>query len=230
MKVELISKTLPVGSYSDLSQEELISAVARHGKIKEDNGKLVKYLIEHGHWSPLQFLQFTFAITTSRAISAQLFRHRSLNHQELSQRYDVINEYEPIDIRRKAETNRQSSEESFDPLLTLITYSGNVTFVDKNIRASDIIEEYLAEGNRIYSALLEEGVAKETARMILPMASQTKIHLGGNLRDWLAFLNQRCDQHAQKEARDIAMLIGEAIENEIPNIMKNISWRQGKFM
>ena len=81
-----------------------------------------------------------------------------------------------------------------------------------------------------YDKLIESGVAKETARMILPMTTKTVIHLDGSLRDLLAFLNVRCDHHTQKEAREIAMAMGEILEQEIPDIMKLIDWRKGLFL
>ena len=87
MKVELISKTVGLGRYSELNNEEIVAAVARHGAIKEDNGKLVRFLMNHKHWSPLQHISFGFRIETRRSISAQIFRHRSLNGQEWSLRY-----------------------------------------------------------------------------------------------------------------------------------------------
>src|SRR5690625_859029 len=93
MKVELVTKTQGVGKYKELSSEEIISAIARHGTIKEDNGRLVKYLMDHKHWSPLEFLNFTFEIETSRAIGRQMLRHRSMSGiQEWSQRYSERSE------------------------------------------------------------------------------------------------------------------------------------------
>ena len=87
MKCTLVSKTTGTGPYEKCSQQDIIAAVARHGIIKENSSKLIKYLMDNKHWSPLQFVNFTFQIETSRAISAQIFRHRSLEHQEFSQRY-----------------------------------------------------------------------------------------------------------------------------------------------
>ena len=80
--VTLISKTIGVDDYADLDNEAIVAAIARHGTIKNDNGKLVKYLMDHKHWSPLQHISFGFKIETRRSISAQIFRHRSLNGQE----------------------------------------------------------------------------------------------------------------------------------------------------
>lgn len=223
MKVELISKTIGLGDYENLSNEEIIAAVARHGKIKEDNGKLVKYLMDHKHLSPLQHISFGFKIETSRAISAQIFRHRSLNFQETSQRYEEIQEFEDVELRKEHPTNRQSSTEVFNPK---IPYSDGSGYTD----AETVIEYVLGAIKTRYEALIEAGVAKECARMILPMCSKTTIHVSGTLRDILAFLNIRLEEHSQKEVRDIATAIGEELEKQLPGVFKSIDWRNGLFM
>src|SRR5690606_40719721 len=107
-------------SYKELNNEEIIAAIARHGNIKEDNGRLVKYLMDHKHWSPLQHISFGFKIETRRSISAQIFRHRSLNGQEWSLRYSEPLGFEDIDLRREHPTNRQSSTVSFNLNIDLV--------------------------------------------------------------------------------------------------------------
>src|SRR5690606_28748038 len=229
MKVELISKTIGVNSYKELNNEEIIAAIARHGTIKEDNGKLVKYLMDHKHWSPLQHISFGFKIETRRSISAQIFRHRSLNGQEWSLRYSEPLGFEDIELRREHPTNRQSSTEVFNPKLELYTYfAGRTDAYD--IEANEIINAYLEQGKELYNELISKGVAKECARDILPLCTKTTIHITATLRDLLGFLNVRCDEHAQKEIRDIATRIGEELEKELPNVFKNIDWRNGLFL
>lgn len=223
MKVELISRTQGVNSYSLLDVNEIIAAIARHGTIKEDGGKLVKYLMDNSHWSPLQHISFGFKIETRRSISAQIFRHRSLNGQEWSLRYAEPLGFEEIDIRKEHPTNRQSSTDSFNPIL-------GVNGEYAHMYADQAIYDYLEEGRMLYQNLVEAGVAKECARDILPLCTKTTIHITGTLRDMLGFLNVRCDHHAQKEVRDIATRIGEELEKEIPEIMKTIDWRNGMFM
>lgn len=224
MKVELISKTVGVNSYEKLNNEEIIAAIARHGTVKQDNGKLVKYLMDHAHWSPLQHVSFGFKIETRRSISAQIFRHRSLNGQEWSLRYAEPLGFEEIELRKEHPTNRQSSTESFDPEINFETILGD------KWKASKIIEEYLKSSENLYNSLIEAGVAKECARDILPLCTKTTIHITATLRDLLGFLNVRCDEHAQKEVRDIATAIGEELEKELPNVFNNIDWRKGMFM
>ena len=223
-KVELISKTIGLNSYEKLDNNEIIAAIARHGTIKENGGKLVKYLMCNKHWSPLQHISFGFKIETRRSISAQIFRHRSLNGQEWSLRYAEPLGFEKIELRREHPTNRQSSSEVFDPVLDIVDYNFG------EIKASDRIQKLMYDVENLYKELIESGVAKECARDILPLCTKTTIHITGTLRDLLGFLNVRCDEHAQKEVRDIATRIGEELEKELPEIMSTINWRNGLFL
>ena len=223
-KVELISKTVGLNSYKELDNNEIIAAIARHGTIKENGGKLVKYLMCNKHWSPLQHISFGFKIETRRSISAQIFRHRSLNGQEWSLRYAEPLGFEKIELRREHPTNRQSSSEVFDPVLDIVDYNFG------EIKASDRIQKLMYDVKNLYKELIDAGVAKECARDILPLCTKTTIHITGTLRDLLGFLNTRCDVHAQFEIRDIATRIGEELEKELPEIMSTIDWRNGLFM
>lgn len=229
MKVKLISKTIGVGPYSNLSNEEIIVAIARHGTIKEDKGKLIKYLMDNAHWSPLQHISFGFKIETRRSISAQIFRHRSLNGQEWSLRYAEPLGFEEIELRMEHPTNRQSSTEIFNPEIETDRYLGGfIPGTTENAR--DLIEGTLEDIEYLYNKLIEAGVARECARDILPLCTKTTIHITATLRDLLGFLNVRCDEHAQKEVRDIATAIGEALEQELPGVFANIDWKNGMFM
>jgi thymidylate synthase (FAD) len=211
--------------------EEIVAAIARHGTIKEDNGKLVKYLMEHRHWSPLQHISYGFKVETRRSISAQIFRHRSLNGQEWSLRYSEPLGFEDIELRKEHPTNRQSSTDVIGTISVDKTgweYVGDFNHPAYNaiVKASDA----LVRIEEAYTAMVDAGVAKETVRDILPLCTKTTIHITATLRDLLGFLNVRCDEHAQKEVRDIATRIGEELEKELPNIFKTIDWRNGMFM
>ena len=221
MKVELVTHTTGVNKYSQLNPEEIIAAIARHGTIKEDNGKLVRYLMDHNHWSPLDMINFTFEIETSRAIGREILRHRSMCFQESSQRYSSKIKFEPIEIRKQSEQNRQSSTEEFDPLIDI--------FWDL-LPASELIAQVLKDIDNTYKRLIDAGVAKECARMILPECTSTTLTVNGTLRSWLAFLNVRCDSNAQKEIQEIATAIGSELEKALPNIFAAIDWRKGLFM
>ena len=224
-KVELISKTIGVGRYKELTAEEIIAAIARHGTIKNDNGKLVKYLMDNKHLSPLQHISFGFKIQTSRGISAQVFRHQSLEFQEWSQRYSESAEFEPIELRREHPTNRQSSTEVFDPIV-------KVPWGDELLRmtAREAIDNAIYVVDRTYRALIEQGVARECARGVLPMCTTTIIHVTGNLRNLLGYLNLRLDEHTQLEHRIIAKEIAVILKEELPDIFKVIDIDKGMFL
>lgn len=219
-KVTLVTKTKGVGPYKHLKKPgEIIEAVARHGKIKS-YGKLIKYLTKHKHWSPLEHVHYTFLIETARDISAQMMRHRSFHWQELSQRYDKIQKFMPVELRKQGKTNRQVGDEVFDP--SIEEWPGGM------VTASELVELHLHESRKVYEALLEAGVARECARRILPMCSKTTVHMTGNLRDFMMYLNVRCEEGTQKEHREVALGIGEILEKEFPEL-KEFNWRKGLY-
>lgn len=229
MKVQLVSKTEGVGKYENLSSEEIIAAIARHGTIKEDNGRLVKYLMKENHWSPLDMINFSFEIETSRDIGRQILRHFSIKPQEHSTRYSDRVEFEPIELRKEHPTNRQSSTEVFDPIISMDDHFAG--FVPGwEVGASELIKGHLEEVREFYTKLIESGVAKECARAILPGCLTTTMTMNGSLRSWLAFLNVRMHETTQKECREIATKIGTVLEQELPNVFEQIDWRNGLFM
>jgi len=219
--VQLVAKTVGLRKYGILDSEEMVAAIARHGIVKEDNGKLIRYLMKNAHWSPLDMINFTFEIETSRDIGRHLLRHNP-KKQEHSTRYSDRVMFEPIEIRKEHPTNRQSSTEVFDPEFSFSGY-------DK-VLASELIDDALEYLEQVYFKLLEQGVAKECARKILPGCLTTTITMNGTLRDWLSFLNVRCDNHSEKETQQIATLIGEELEKQMPNLFSEIDWRKGMFM
>lgn len=230
MKIELVSKTHGVGKYEGLTSEQIVAAVARHGVIKEDNGKLVKYLMDNAHWSPLDMINFTFEIETSRDIGRQILRHQSIKFQEHSTRYSDRVLFEPIELRKEDKVNRQSSTEVFDPPMApfLDPWTGEDN--GDALPASVLINEFLQDVEGFYKRLIQAGVAKECARKILPGCLTTTMSANGTLRSWLAFLNVRCDHHAEKEIQIIATQIGEILEKEMPGVFAQIDWRKGMFM
>jgi thymidylate synthase (FAD) len=217
MKVDLVAKTIGVGDYQDLPYPGIIAAIARHGELKEGVNGLIRYLVKNKHWSPLEHTYFTFKVETRRSISAQIMRHRSMTFQEWSLRYAEPLGFEEIDIRKEHPTNRQSSTDSFAPTIGYIP-------------ASDLIYNHLENTEMLYNDLIEAGVAKECARDILPLCTKTTIHITGNLRSMLAFINIRNDHHAQKEVRDISTAMGEELEKEVPEIFNRLNWREGMYM
>jgi len=185
----------------------------------EDPDKLIGYLLNNSHWSPFEHGFITMKIVTSKAIGIQLLRHRSFTFQEFSQRYAKVTAIEPIEIREQAVTNRQSSTDIFNPKISIA--SPVETF---ELEADNAIQMFIEQAQNLYNSLLDAGVAKECARMILPMATQTTIYMSGPVRSWIHMLNLRDDSHAQKEAQEIARACKKIFVEELPIISKALNW------
>jgi len=196
-----------------------VARVSSSRKNKKDKPEgLLKYLVRHKHWSPFEHGHATFEIETSKAIGIQLIRHRSFAFQEFSQRYQDVNRlgdiFEPIELRAQCEDNRQSSTEVIDPKIQMET----------NQSASETIDAFLGKAHSLYNKLLEAGVAREQARMVLPLATTTKIHMTGSILSWIHFLELRDDDHAQKEIQMVAKEIKRIFIREFPIISKGLNY------
>lgn len=220
MKVRLVSITeckLP----GIPSVDELIAFCARVSSPQNQTNhetapKLIAYLIKHKHWSPFEMAGMCVEITTSRAIAQQILRHRSFSFQEFSQRYATATAFEPIELRRQGTKNRQGGEEVIDP--------GIVNPNGTDCIASDAIDRHLAAGKYLYDNLIEAGVAKECARFVLPLTTQTTLYMNGTVRSWIHYLEQRLDNHAQKEHRLIAEEIQGIFKEQFPKTSQAIGW------
>jgi len=193
--------------------EELIAYCARvssSNQFNPDIAKLLKYCINHGHWSVFETPYITVEINTSRAISSQILRHRSFTFQEFSQRYAAVADFETYPARRQDSKNRQNSIDDMDS-------------EDKRwfVSAQDRIQLLSAS---LYHDALDKGIAKEQARFLLPMSSKTKLYMTGNVRSWIHYLDLRCHIDTQKEHRDIALAIREILKKELPIISKAVAW------
>ena len=190
----------------------------RTDKVEKPEG-LLNYLIKHKHWSPFEHGYMSVEIETSKAIGIQLIRHRSFSFQEFSQRYQDVNlidgMFESVELRKQAEDNRQSSTEVFNPD---VFYDGYST------AASAQIGKHFRASQDLYKRLLDEGVAREVARMVLPLSTKTKIHMTGSIRSWIHFLDLRDDAHAQKEIQDVAKEIKKLFIEEFPVISKALNY------
>jgi len=189
--------------------EKLIAYMARVSNAKnQDNPKikgLLKYCIREGHWSIFEMCNLCIEINTTRAISSQILRHRSFSFQEFSQRYAEVEEKpDYFDLRRQDLKNRQNSiDDLCDETKKKLYNSIRMTLVDID---------------RCYQGLLNDGVAKECARMILPMCSPTKMYMNGTIRSWIHYLSVRCGNGTQKEHMEIANQIKEIFKKELPII------------
>ena len=215
MKVKLLNITPDA--------EEHIVEIARVSSSRKDKkanaAGLLKYLVRHKHWSPFEHSHATFEIETSKAIGIQLIRHRSFSFQEFSQRYQDVNRlddmFEYIELREQCEDNRQSSTKVIDPT---IVYRGD------DIKATELIKNHLHNSKDLYNKLLANGVAREQARMVLPLTTRTKIHMTGTIRSWIHFLELRDDEHAQKEIQLIAKEIKKQLKKELPVISEALEF------
>jgi thymidylate synthase (FAD) len=207
MKVQLIAKTVGLEEYAGKSIDEIIVGQARlsSGKIGEElfnkPEKLLRHCLMNGHWSVFAMANLSFEITTSRAMGRELLRHWSIRPQEFSQRYAAPSGSEPIELRAQAENNRQSSS----------------TVIDSP-KLKAVVDSTLENVFDCYQFLLENGVARETARLILPESTQTKLCMNGSIREWITMLNLRLHHTAQKECREIAHEIRDAVIRECPII------------
>lgn len=214
--------------------EDTIVEIARVSSSRKDKKEkpegLINYLIKNWHWSPFEHGFITMEIETSKAIGIQLLRHRSFTFQEFSQRYQDVAKvsdsgmFEDVEIRRQATNNRQSSEEVFDPTWEEVEFGGRYDGESFTVKASDKVEDFLRDSSFLYETLLGAGVAREQARMVLPMATKTKIFMTGSVRSWIHFIGLRSDKHSQKEIQNVSNSIKNLLTKELPLISKSIGW------
>jgi thymidylate synthase (FAD) len=199
-----------------ISPEDLIVYIARVSNPSnqanlETSDRLIKYLVKHKHWSPFEFVDMTVEIVTRRSIAAQILRHKSFSFQEFSQRYAEATTVQDIELRKQSVKNRQSSEEVFDPV---INSQKQLT------HASKIVKEHTERAIELYKDLIQAGVAREVARDVLPLATQTTMYMKGSVRSWIHYLELRLDETTQQEHREIAEGIMDIFMEKFPNIAK----------
>ena len=205
MNVSLVSITQPF--ISDLKNpEDIIAYCARVSNPTnqlntETAPKLLKFLVKHKHWTPFEMVDMTLEIKTSRAIAAQILRHRSFSFQEFSQRYSQAQVLEKLELRKQAAKNRQSSTDEYQ----------NSTLQAK-------VREHIAKGISLYNNLIEDGVAKESARMILPLTVETTMYMKGSIRSWAHYIDLRTEENTQKEHREIAEACKEIFKQNLPTV------------
>ena len=179
----------------------------------ENYSGLLKYCIKHNHWSVFEQSTMTLEIETTRAIAAQILRHRSFTFQEFSQRYADSNKLGHIklpDLRKQDLKNRQNSTDDLDPKIVQ----------SLNMQMGTLIGSSLA----LYNQMLELGVAKECARMILPLCTPTKIYMTGSCRSWIHYINLRSAHGTQKEHMDIAEGCREVFTEQFPAVSEALEW------
>ncbi len=208
-KVKLISVTPDA--------EKTMAYIARvsnpNNQKNENFSGLLKYCIQHEHWSVFEQASMTLEIETTRAIAAQILRHRSFTFQEFSQRYAVSNELGKIELpelRRQDTKNRQNSIDDLDDFVTQKLQMQMQTLFDS--------------ATALYNQMLEEGVAKECARMVLPLATPTRIYMTGSCRSWIHYINLRSAHGTQKEHMTIAKSCRSVFTEQFPVVSKALDW------
>ena len=190
MSVKLISVTPDA--------EQTMAYVARvsnpSNQDNENYAGLLRYCIKHNHWSVFEQAFMTLEIETNRGIAAQILRHRSFTYQEFSQRYadsSLLSDYIPVpDLRRQDTKNRQNSTDDLDP------------FVVQKYQI--LMQDHFKHAMALYQTMLDEGIAKECARFVLPLATPTRLYMTGSVRSWIHYLEIRTSSDTQKEHRDVA--------------------------
>ena len=175
---------------------------------------LLRYCIKHNHWSVFEQSSMTLQIETTRAIAAQILRHRSFTFQEFSQRYAQSNELGEIelpDLRRQDVKNRQNSTDDLD------------SFVKQKLEAQMIT--LFSSAQALYNQMINEGVAKECARMVLPLCTPTKIYMTGSCRSWIHYIDLRSAHGTQKEHMDVAEGVRSIFKEQFPTVAEALEWK-----
>jgi len=197
--------------------EQTMAYIARvSNPSNQDNEKysgLLKYCIKHNHWSVFEQSSMTLEIETTRAIAAQILRHRSFTFQEFSQRYAASTALGNIDLpelRRQDEKNRQNSTDDLDPEIVEKLNKQMITL--------------FSSSRALYEQMLSQGVAKECARMVLPLATPTRIYMTGSCRSWIHYINLRSAHGTQKEHMEIAEACRKVFTEQFPAVSEALEW------
>ena len=209
MNVELISITPDA--------EKTMAHIARvSNPDNQDNPKyagLLRYCIKHNHWSVFEQSSMTLQIETTRAIAAQILRHRSFTFQEFSQRYAASTKLGTLELpklRKQDDKNRQNSTDDLDPKI----------IESLNMQMGTLFGSAMA----LYNQMLELGVAKECARMVLPLCTPTKLYMTGSCRSWIHYINLRSAHGTQKEHMDIANACKKIFIEQFSAVSEALDW------
>ena len=180
----------------------------------ENYAGLLRYCIKHQHWSIFEQAFMTLEINTTRGLAAQILRHRSFTFQEFSQRYadtNLLDTNIPLpELRRQDTKNRQNSIDDIP--------------VEQSKMLLGRIQNYFNEGLDLYNELLREGIAKECARFVLPLATPTRIYMSGSVRSWVHYIDLRSGHGTQKEHMDIANACKTIFTEQFPTVSAALEW------
>ena len=198
--------------------ENTMGYVARVSNPKnQDNPKvagLLGYCIKHGHWSVFEQAHMTLEIETTRGLAAQILRHRSFTYQEFSQRYadsSLLGDTIPLpELRRQDTKNRQNSTDDMD---------------DRKVKWYNYrMQKHFKEGMKLYQNMLKDGVAKESARFVLPLATPPRLYKTGSVRSWVHYIELRSGHGTQKEHMDIANACKDIFKEQFPIVSEALEW------
>ena len=198
--------------------EQHMAYVARVSNPKnQDNDKfagLLKYCIQHGHWSVFEQAFMTEEINTTRGLAAQILRHRSFTYQEFSQRYadsSMLGKEIPLpELRRQDDKNRQNSIDDVDQ------------FVKQDFELK--MQRHFVDGMKLYKEMLDAGIAKECARFVLPLATPTRIYMTGSVRSWVHYIDLRSAHGTQKEHMAVAEGVRSIFKEQFPTFAEALDW------
>ena len=197
--------------------EKTMAYIARVSNPKnqenEDFAKLLSYCIKHEHWSVFEQAFMTIQIETTRGIAAQILRHRSFTFQEFSQRYAQTNSLGDIELpelRRQDLKNRQNSTDDLESEIVEKLNKQMITL--------------FSSSQSLYNQMIESGVAKECARMVLPLCTPTRIYMTGSCRSWIHYINLRSAHGTQKEHMDIAKACQKVFIEQFPSVSEALDW------
>lgn len=220
--VRVIAVTNPLIEIDNkkITADELMAFIARVSNPKNQTNlltmpKLLGYCANNKHWSVFEMADMTVEIKTSRAIAQQILRHRSFTFQEFSQRYAPVTDYILYEARRQDTKNRQNS------LNNMSTYT---QWWFRN--AQRMVWTF---NNFLYKKALKVGVAKECARFLLPLNTQTTMYMKGNVRSWIHYIDLRADGATQFEHREIAGKIKEIFCKHYPITAEAVGWQKAKM-
>ena len=209
MNVKLVSVTPDA--------EKMMGYVARVSNPKnQDNPNvsgLLSYCIKHGHWSVFEQAHMTLEIETTRGLAAQILRHRSFTYQEFSQRYADSTQLGHIPLpalRRQDEKNRENSTDDLEAPLKTKYYVKMMS--------------HFEQATELYNEMLKDGVAKECARFVLPLATPTRLYMTGSVRSWVHYIELRSGHGTQKEHMDIANECKRIFSEQFPVVAKALTW------
>ncbi len=218
-EVKLIATTTGAGELEGKGPQEVISYTARiSNPHNQENYRtstgLLKYCIKHAHWSIFETASMTLEINTNRGIAAQVLRHRSFTFQEFSQRYadtKLLDQTIPLpSLRKQDKKNRQNSTNDLPP--------GMVEEYQKKI------QKHYEDGMDLYNNLLDNGVAKECARFVLPLSTRTRIYMTGSCRSWIHYINLRTAHGTQAEHMELAENCKKVFTQVFPDIAEALEW------